>query len=105
MRPSENHRIFPSNIRLSKEDAMTEPESKPNADISPRRIIQLVAGAALVLAGVVVFLANLDLLELGAVWRYWPLVLIGVGVNKLIQPETRRTRTRESGSARSAPGC
>jgi len=69
---------------------MTEPESKPNTDSSSRAIVQLVMGATLVLAGVVVFLANLDLLELGAVWRYWPLVLIGVGVNKLIQPGDKK---------------
>src|SRR5262245_35172158 len=90
MHPSETHRILPSNSKLSKEEAMTKPESKP-ADISPRRIAQLVAGAALVLAGVAAFLANLDLLELGAVWRYWPLVLIAVGINKLIQPEDKKS--------------
>jgi hypothetical protein len=87
MRPSETHRILQSN---SKEDAMTEPETKPT-DAFPRRIAQLVAGAALLLAGVAAFLANVDLVELGAVWRYWPLVLIAVGVNKFIQPADKKT--------------
>jgi hypothetical protein len=91
MRPSESHRILPSNIRLSKEDAMTEPESTPT-NISPRRIAQLLAGAALLLAGLAAFLANLDLFELGAAWRYWPLVLIAVGINKVIQPADKKNR-------------
>jgi Domain of unknown function (DUF5668) len=90
MRPSETRRILQPNSKLSKEEAMTEPASKTNVDSSPRTITQLVAGAALVLAGVALFLANLDLLELRGVWRYWPLVLIGVGVNKLIQPGDKK---------------
>jgi Domain of unknown function (DUF5668) len=69
---------------------MTEPESKPNADSSPRRITQLVSGAALILMGVVVFMANLDLLDLGQVWRYWPLLLIGVGLNKLTRAADKK---------------
>jgi LiaF transmembrane domain len=92
MRPSETHRILQPNSKLSKEEAMREPASKTNADSSPRTITQLVAGAALVLGGVVVFLANLDLLDLGRVWRYWPLVLIGVGVNKLIRPAEKKSK-------------
>jgi hypothetical protein len=85
MRPPETHRILQPNSKLSKEEAMTERASKTNADSSPRTIAQLVTGATLVLAGVALFLANLDLLELRGVWRYWPLVLIGVGVNKLVR--------------------
>jgi LiaF transmembrane domain len=87
MRPSETHRIFAGE---QQEEAMTEPESKTNVDSSPRTIVQLVTGATLVLAGIALFLANLDLLELRGVWRYWPLVLIGVGVNKLIRPGDKK---------------
>jgi len=84
MRPPQSHRILPSNGKLSKEEAMMEPGSTTNNNSSPRWMVQLVGGAVLVLVGVNALLANLNLFN--TVWRYWPLLLIGVGLERLVRP-------------------
>jgi len=44
---------------------------------------EIVWGAALILAGVLFLLFNFDVLESDAVWRYWPLVFVAIGVLKM----------------------
>lgn len=45
----------------------------------------LITGIALIVFGAVFILGNLDFLELGKIWRFWPFVLVAIGVPKLLQ--------------------
>ncbi|HVR28755.1 MAG TPA: DUF5668 domain-containing protein [Thermoanaerobaculia bacterium] len=50
----------------------------------PRLTPRLVLGVAVLLAGVVFTLDNLDVLEAGEALQYWPLLLVAVGIAKLV---------------------
>ena len=54
---------------------------------------KLIWGIVLVGLGVLFLLDNLDLFELGDLWRYWPLVLIALGIAKIVQPDDRKGRS------------
>jgi hypothetical protein len=56
---------------------------------------QLVFGAVLILAGAALMLENWDILDIGPLWRYWPLLIIGFGGVKLFNAGSRE----EEGSA------
>lgn len=56
-------------------------EAKGPSAFSPK----LVVGIAIIVAGLVLTLDNLGLIQANAVLRLWPLVLVGVGIAKLRQ--------------------
>jgi hypothetical protein len=45
---------------------------------------QLVWGLLLIISGVAILLDRADLIDLGSVWHYWPLLLVVAGVNRSI---------------------
>jgi hypothetical protein len=53
---------------------------------------QLVWGGILLILGTALLLNNLDLLEMGSVWRYWPLLIVAMGIGKLVMAESARER-------------
>jgi len=53
-------------------------------------IKQLYSGLAVLTVGIILILQNLDLVHIGSIWRYWPLILIAVGVGKIIDPKSER---------------
>ena len=57
-------------------------EQAPDFRVTPR----LVIGLAVMLAGLVMALDSLGLVDGSAVFRFWPLALIAVGVAKLLSP-------------------
>lgn len=65
---------------------MDPAESRPAIQVSPR----LILGLAIMGAGVLLALDNLGLLDSGAFFRFWPAVLILIGVVKLLGPEGQR---------------
>jgi len=48
---------------------------------------QLMWGAVLLLVGTAMLLENLDLVQLGPIWRHWPALLVALGIGKLIQAD------------------
>jgi predicted membrane protein len=62
--------------------AMNPGEQAPDIRVTPR----LVVGLAVMLAGLVMALDSLGLVDGGAVFRFWPLALVAVGVAKLMVP-------------------
>jgi predicted membrane protein len=66
------------------EDAMDTMDKK-TADspwITPRTIV----GLAFVALGTLFLLDNLGYVDSGSYWRWWPIVFIGIGLAKLLQP-------------------
>ena len=57
-------------------------ESERIGEATPR----IVFGLILFTLGVLFLLDRLDLVEMGRLWDYWPLVFVGVGLGKVIQP-------------------
>jgi len=51
-----------------------------------RNASRLFAGLVVIALGLVALLDNLDIVEIGNVWRLWPLVLIAIGLSKLLRP-------------------
>lgn len=45
---------------------------------------QAMWGLVLVAVGLTIFLDRMDMVDIGDLWHYWPLVLLIVGVNKMI---------------------
>lgn len=50
---------------------------------------QLLVGALLIIAGLALLLENQEIIDVGPIWRYWPLLVIGFGVAKLFRADTR----------------
>ncbi|MEW6511288.1 MAG: DUF5668 domain-containing protein [Bacteroidota bacterium] len=50
---------------------------------------QVVIGTLLILAGVALLLENQGLIEVGSIWRYWPLIIVAFGVAKLARARSR----------------
>ncbi len=48
---------------------------------------RLAAGLVLIALGVLFTLDEFRLLDLGAVWQFWPTILIGLGLYQLLRPE------------------
>ena len=61
---------------------MDRHEGRPEMPVTPR----LVLGLAVMLAGLVLALDSLGLLDAGFVFRFWPLILVAVGVVKWKTP-------------------
>ena len=53
---------------------------------------QLVWGGVLLILGTTLLLSNLEVLEMDSVWRYWPLLIVAMGIGKLVAAETPRER-------------
>lgn len=53
---------------------------------------QLIWGGILLILGTALLLNNLDIFYIGPVWRYWPLILVAIGIGKLVTGETPRQR-------------
>src|SRR5512139_1976920 len=51
---------------------------------------QLVWGGILLVLGTTLLLNNLEVFYIGSVWRYWPLLLVAMGVGKLVTADTPR---------------
>ena len=50
---------------------------------------RLVLGLLLVLVGTAMLLDNQVIIDIGSIWRYWPLILVVLGVAKLIESDSR----------------
>ena len=59
----------------------------------PRGIGRFVAGAILIVLGLVYALDSFGVLDAGDIGRYWPLILIGVGVTQVYQSRFAPRRT------------
>ncbi|HAL56438.1 MAG TPA: hypothetical protein DCP63_08185 [Bacteroidetes bacterium] len=49
---------------------------------------QVVFGIIVLLVGVLLLLNNLDFVDVGPFWQYWPFILLFIGINKIIQCTT-----------------
>lgn len=63
---------------------------------------RLVFGIVLVAVGVLAFVDAIDLWDMRELWRYWPVILIVIGLSNEI--DTLRTRTGDGGSVLIAIG-
>ena len=61
-------------------------------------------GIALIVIGGAFLLHNLDLIELHDVWRFWPLLLIAIGVRLLLDRRRRASAASEVNQASGPPG-
>jgi predicted membrane protein len=61
---------------------MNPEETSPDFRVTPR----LIVGLTIMCAGLVLALDSLGLMDAGAVFRFWPLVLVAVGVTKWLSP-------------------
>ena len=50
----------------------------------------ILVGSCLVLAGGALVLENLGVFDIGSVWRFWPVVLIGLGIVRFREATSRR---------------
>ena len=50
----------------------------------------LLVGAFLILAGGALLLDNTGIVDIGPMWRFWPLILVGVGIAKMWNAASRR---------------
>lgn len=48
-----------------------------------------IIGAALIVFGAIVLLMNIGILERFPVWKFWPVILIVIGINKFVEPYKR----------------
>lgn len=49
----------------------------------------IVIGSFLVLAGAALLLENVGVIDIGPVWQFWPLILIGLGIARMRGASTR----------------
>lgn len=49
----------------------------------------IVIGSFLLLAGAALLLENVGVIDIGPVWRFWPLILIGLGIARIRGASTR----------------
>ncbi len=53
---------------------------------------QVVVGIVLILAGICIFLSNSGFIHLGPIWRFWPLILIGIGLARIFGGVSRASQ-------------
>lgn len=53
---------------------------------------RMILGLFLMVVGILALLDNLYVIELGSLWRFWPLIIVVLGLNKLINTATVRER-------------
>jgi hypothetical protein len=51
---------------------------------------QLGVGIFLLIIGIILLLDNFDLLHVGSIWRYWPAIIIAIGLGKLLDAQLVR---------------
>jgi hypothetical protein len=61
---------------------------------SSRMTWQVIVGATVLLLGIVFLLDNFDLIDVGPVWQYWPLIFVAMGLSKIVQAENSWERRR-----------
>lgn len=59
---------------------------------SPRSSNQAVVGLAFIVVGSLLLLDNLDLLRVGDISRFWPLIIIAIGLARMIDPSPKERR-------------
>jgi Domain of unknown function (DUF5668) len=57
---------------------------------SKKRTGGIIAGSVLMLLGSLFLLDRLDLFEVGRIWRWWPLIPLGMGLAKLATADGHR---------------
>ena len=45
-----------------------------------------IIGGALIIIGVFFLLMNVGIVERFPIWKFWPIILIALGINKVVQP-------------------
>lgn len=50
----------------------------------------VLCGALVMVAGALLLLANFNVIELQAYWRYWPMIIVALAFSKLIFPESQK---------------
>lgn len=53
---------------------------------------KFVWGGVLLLLGTALLLDNLEVVELGSVWKYWPFILVAIGIGKLLGANNSKER-------------
>ena len=53
---------------------------------------QLIVGIFLAAVGVLMLLNNFDVLDVGPIWKFWPLIIVALGLSKIFQAQTRYQR-------------
>lgn len=48
-----------------------------------------IVGGALILLGIFILLMNIGMMERFPVWKFWPVILIVIGINKFTEPYKR----------------
>jgi predicted tellurium resistance membrane protein TerC len=51
---------------------------------------QLGIGIFLLIVGVALLLENFDILSVGSVWRFWPIIIIAIGLGRLLDAQVAR---------------
>jgi hypothetical protein len=54
---------------------------------------RLVLGLLLILIGAAMLLENQGIVDIGSIWRYWPLIFVVLGVAKLINSNSRNDQS------------
>jgi len=54
---------------------------------------KLLWGMVLITLGVLFTLNNVGYIDISSLWRFWPLILIALGITRMIQPEVQRRRS------------
>jgi len=52
----------------------------------------ILIGSFLVLAGGALLLENFGVIDIGPVWRFWPLILVGLGIVRIREATSRRAQ-------------
>jgi hypothetical protein len=55
---------------------------------------RVLLGAVLLLLGIAFLLHNFYVIDIGPVWRFWPLIIVALGLSRLLQAETPLERRR-----------
>lgn len=53
---------------------------------------KVLTGLLIMAAGILLLLSNFNMVDIGPVWRYWPLILIALGVDKIFTAGTMKER-------------
>ena len=51
---------------------------------------QNVVGSILILAGAGLLFENFGVIDIGPIWRFWPLILVGIGIARMRMATSRR---------------
>ena len=52
----------------------------------------ILIGSFLVLAGGALLVENFGVIDIGPIWRFWPLILVGLGIVRIREATSRRTQ-------------